>query len=142
MSNILVPIDVEFEASWRLALPEAMAAAKRSGSEIHLLSVLPDFGMSLVGQYFPPDFKVETDKFAREALDKIAAEMLGDAVKWSSHAAHGGVVETILHFVDDLSAQLVVMAAHPPSIMHDLLAGSHADRVAARASCSVLVVRG
>ncbi|MEM9764768.1 MAG: universal stress protein [Pseudomonadota bacterium] len=142
MSTILVPIDVEFEASWRLALPEAMAAAKRTGSELHLLSVLPDFGMSMVGQYFPPDFKEETDKFAREALDKIADEMLGDVVKWQSHAAHGGVVDTILNFVESLSPKLVVMAAHPPSIMHDLLAGSHADRVASRASCSVLIVRG
>jgi nucleotide-binding universal stress UspA family protein len=141
MTNILVPVDVEFEQSWRLALPEAMAAAKRKGAEIHLLSVLPDFGMSIVGQYFPPSFKDETDSFAREALDKIAHEMLGDAVKWQSHAAHGGVVDTIMHFVDDLKPDLVVMAAHPPSIMHDLLAGSHADRVVSRASCSVLVVR-
>ncbi|MEM6943170.1 MAG: universal stress protein [Pseudomonadota bacterium] len=142
MSCILVPVDVEFEASWRLGMPEAMAAAKRQGSEIHLLAVLPDFGMSLVGQYFPANFKEETSTHAREALDKIANEMLGDAVKWQSHATHGGVVDTILSFVDELQPRLVVMAAHAPSIMHDLLAGSHADRVAARAPCSVLIVRG
>ena len=51
MSNILVPVDVEFEASWRLALPEAMSAAKRTGSVIHLLSVLPDFGMNALNDW-------------------------------------------------------------------------------------------
>lgn len=142
MATILVPIDPEFEASWRQALPAAMREAKRTGSHVHLISVLPDFGMSLVGQYFPPDFKAETDRHAREALDKIAEEMLGDAVNWSTHAAHGGVTDVIMNFIDDLSPRLVVMAAHPPSVMHDLLVGSHADRVVSRAPCSVLVVRG
>jgi len=137
---ILVPVDVEHEESWRLAMPAALEAARRRGAEVHLLAVLPDFGTSLVGQFFPQGFSEQVTTTAREALEKIAGEMLGDAVVWQAHVHQGEVLDTILDVAERLHAGLVVMAAHSPA-ERSWLTGSHADRVVARAECSVFVVR-
>lgn len=137
---VLVPVDVEHEESWRLAMPAAQEEARRRGAELHVLSVLPDFGMSIVGQFFPQGFSEDVIHTTHQALHKIADEMLGDTVTWKAHVHQGEVTDTILHYAADLHAGLIVMAAHMPA-ERSFLTGSHADRVVARADCSVLVVR-
>ncbi|MGF1551754.1 MAG: universal stress protein [Paracoccaceae bacterium] len=137
---VLVPVDVEHEESWRLAMPAAQAEARRRGAELHLIAVLPDFGMSIVGQFFPKGFSEDVIHTTHQALEKIAAEMLGDTVTWKAHVHQGEVTETILSHAAKLHAGLIVMAAHAPG-ERGFLAGTHADRVVARAECSVLVVR-
>ena len=44
-SNILLPIDLNHPASWTKALPEALDLQKASGGKLHLMTVVPDFGM-------------------------------------------------------------------------------------------------
>ncbi|MEL6264378.1 MAG: universal stress protein [Pseudomonadota bacterium] len=141
MANpILVPVDVEFEVSWREALTTARGEATRRGAQLHVLGVVPDFGTSLVASYFPEGYgeKMRTD--AAAALQKLAEEMLGDAVTWQVHVLQGDPVKSILAEAEKLDAELIVMAAHSPG-ERGFLTGTHADHVVAGAECSVYVVR-
>lgn len=137
---ILVPVDVEFEASWRLAMTAAREEGLRRGAEIHLLSVLPDFGMSIVEQYFPEGYSEKMTANAKTELEKLGADMLGDAVTWHAHAHHGDIVKTIMRYAKEMHAGLIIMAAHSPG-ERSFLSGTHADHIVHQAECSVLVVR-
>ncbi|MEM9782768.1 MAG: universal stress protein [Pseudomonadota bacterium] len=138
---ILVPVDVEYETSWRPAMTAAREEALRRGAEVHLLSVLPDFGMSLVAQYFPEGYSEKMTADAKAQLDTLGHEMLGSAVVWQAHAHHGDIVKTIMRYAEQMHAGLIVMAAHSPG-ERSFLSGTHADHVVHQAACSVLVVRG
>ncbi|MEM6972947.1 MAG: universal stress protein [Pseudomonadota bacterium] len=137
---ILVPVDVEFEASWRLSMTAAREEALRRGAEVHLLSVLPDFGMSIVEQYFPEGYEAQIEAAALAEVNKLAENMLGDAVVWKAHVHQGDIVNTIMRYAEAMHCGLIVMAAHNPG-ERGFLAGTHADHVVHRAACSVLVVR-
>ena len=54
--NVLLPVDLDQESSWRKALPAAIACCTAFGARLHVMTVVPDFGMSIVGSYFPDDF--------------------------------------------------------------------------------------
>lgn len=140
-SNILLPIDLNHPESWARALPEALDLQKASGGALHLMTVVPDFGMSLVHEYFPPDFEEKALAKAKAALDAFVAEHAPGA-NIATHIAHGSTPDRILKTAEDLSADLIVMASHEPDQIRDFLVGSNADRVVHRATIPVLVIRG
>ena len=51
--SIMLPIDLGEESSWNSALPVAAKIAKDYGATLHFVCVVPDFGMPLVGSFFP-----------------------------------------------------------------------------------------
>ena len=137
---ILLPVDLGAPSSWRRPAELAVELARREGGTIHVLSVLPDFGMPIVGSYFPPDFE-------KKALDELAAtlakwkeEHLPDDVKAETHVAHGSIYREIIRAAERLGCDAIVMAAHRPEL-RDYLLGSNAARVVRHARQSVLIVR-
>lgn len=67
-NDILFPVDLNHESSWIRALPVAVAYCQAYGVRLHVITVLPDFGMSIVGDYFPEDFKQQTRDDADQQL--------------------------------------------------------------------------
>ena len=57
-NHVLLSVDLEHESSWIKALPVALDLCKSCGAALHVLTVVPDFGMSIVSQYFPQAFAV------------------------------------------------------------------------------------
>ena len=55
--DILLPVDLDQPVSWEHALPQAVKLCEMSGANLHVLTVVPDFGMSIVSQYFPEEFR-------------------------------------------------------------------------------------
>ena len=127
--NILLAVDLNEESSWAKALPAAVEICRTSGSRLRVLTVVPDFGMSIVGQHFPADF----------ATNAVAANVPAD-IKASSMVAHGTIYKKILGAAKDLGADLIVVAAHRPSL-EDYLLGPNAASVVRHFRGSVLVVR-
>ena len=48
-THILLPVDLEDAASSSQALEAAVSHAQATGATLHVLTVVPDFGMSVVG---------------------------------------------------------------------------------------------
>ena len=141
MTDILLAIDIQHEASWRKALPEAVSEARQREATLHVAVVVPDFGSSLVGQYFPPNFEKETLQKSAAQLKAFCEEHLPSDVVYEPHLGHGDIDHEILRLAEQTSADLIIMASHPPSDMRTFLVGSHADRIAHRSPVSVLIVR-
>jgi nucleotide-binding universal stress UspA family protein len=139
--NVLLAVDLNHDASWKKALPVALANCKAFGASLHVVMVMPDFGMPLVATQFPKDFAKklhdEAEKHLKEFVDKNVVAQ-GDV---QYHVLPGGTVyERILEYAKSHAVDLIVMAAYRPDLK-DYLLGPNAERVARHTAASVLIVR-
>jgi nucleotide-binding universal stress UspA family protein len=139
--SILVPVDLNDPESWRRALPVAVGMARAGASELHITSVVPDFGSATVQSYFPPDFEKQAMQRAETELERVVAETVPADLPCKVHLEHGSIRAHILDQAKRSGADLIVMAAHPPDQLREFLLGSHADWIVRHAHISVLVVR-
>lgn len=139
--SILLSVDLNHERSWENALPTALDLTKTLGAELHLVTVVPRIGMSIVGTFLPEDFEQQALKKAGEALHDFAEQHIPEGVRGKSHVAHGVVREEILNAADTLNCDLIIMAPHRRGLQ-EMLVGPITEYVTRHAKQSVLVVRG
>ena len=139
-TSILVPIDLSEESSWRKSLPTAIAMARTFGTDLHVITVVPDFGRSIVGGYFPEGFEAQALEKTSDMLKEFLGQNVPDDIRCKGHVAHGIIYEEINKVADKLGCDLIVLASHRPELK-DYLLGPNAARVVRHARQSVLVVR-
>ena len=140
MKTILVPIDLAHETGLQKTVDHAVALANMHGAELHALSVIPDYGMAMVGSFFPKNFSENAVKETRAALESFVAEHFPDDTEVAQHVRHGTIYEQIIEVADKIGAEMIVMASHRPE-MSDYLLGPNAARVVRHAKQSVSVIR-
>jgi len=129
--HILVPIDLGDIGAAEQAINHAKHIARRDGSRISVISVVPAWPAQELRQ-IPHDYQPDLDSYidaVREGLDIKGEIKVGGSIS-------GRIIETIVAKGIDL----VVMASHDPRFT-DYLIGSNAAHVVLHAPCSVLVVR-
>lgn len=140
-NTVLLTIDLNREASWKKALPQAVELVGASKGTLHIMSVVPEPGMPLVEGFFPADFEEKAVAAASAALDEIVKENVPTTIKVKQHLAFGAIHTKLLEAIEEISCDLVIMASHRPDRVREFLVGSNADRVVRRSPVSVLVVR-
>ncbi len=138
--DILVPIDIADKHSWRKSLPTAVALCQAFQARLHLMTVVPEFGLPMVGQFFPADFEAKARQHAAKQLKELAAEQVPDEIETKRIIAEGKIYQEILRAAETVNADLIVMGSHRPELK-DYLLGPNAAKVVRHASCSVMVVR-
>jgi len=138
--SILVPIDLGEESSWSKALPTAEKLALTFGAELHVVTVVPDFGKSIVGSFFSKDYEAQALEKAGEMLKTFLEEHNPHNQTIKGHIAHGTIYEEIAKTADKLNSDLIVLSSHRPELK-DYLLGPNAARVVRHANQSVMVVR-
>ncbi len=138
--DILLAVDLGDESSWKKALPQAVELCRSSGGNLHVVTVLPDFGMSIVGQFFPEGYEKEAAAKALEALKAFVKDNVPDDIGVQHIVGEGSVYESILGIAKQTKVDLIIVAAHRPDLK-DYLLGPNAARIVRHADCSVLVVR-
>lgn len=138
--DILLPVDLGDESSWNKALPKAVEMCRAGGGNLHVLTVLPDFGMTVVGQYFPDGYEKDVADNMMKALKAFVADKVPEGVSVRHIVGEGTVYEVILRMAREIGADLIVTAAGRPDLKEYLL-GPNAARVARHAAASVLIVR-
>ncbi len=138
--ELLLPVDLNSEASWEKALPTVLALAEKFDARLHVMTVVPDFGMAIVGTFFPKDFEKKALKQANEALHAWVKQRVPAGVIVQHVVAHGTVYEEVLRVAREIDADLIVMASHRPELK-DYLLGPNAARIVRHADRSVMVVR-
>ena len=104
------------------------------------MSVLPDFGMAIVGSYFDKDFEGAAMQDMSGLLKAWASRNVPAEVNSKVHLAHGAIYDEIMRLADKIGCDAIVMAAHRPEL-RDYLLGPNAARVVRHAKQSVFVVR-
>ena len=138
--SILVPVDLGQESSWKKVLPVAIDLAKNNSGALHILTVIPDFGMAVVGSFFPPDYAKNALAAVEKDLAVFVADNIPAGVSATSDVQQGSIYKEIVRVADKLECGVIVMSSHRPETK-DYLLGPNAARVVRHAKQSVFVVR-
>lgn len=139
--DILWPVDLNEDSSWSSALRHVIEIAQSSGARLHVMTVVPSFGLSMVSQFFPKGYEEQALKTADQQLHAFAKQHIPESLGAVQHiVGHGTVYEQILKTAEQIGADLIIMASHRPELQ-DYLLGPNAARVVRHARQSVLVVR-
>lgn len=139
---ILAAIDLEHTEHHARILHRAQMIARASDERLAVISVLPDYGMSLIAGWFKEGAADNLVKEAGKALHLAVTETLG--AEADGNCLHilrqGTIYQEILAAAEKHTPSLIVMGAHRPDL-RDYLIGPNAARVVRHATCSVLVLR-
>lgn len=138
--TLLLTVDVnDLKGSARPA-EVAKTMAERDGAELHIMNVVPDYGMSIVGSFFSADHNKAILQEAKVALETWAGERFADVSKVRLHVDQGTIYDLVLKEAENVSADAIIVGAHK-SQLKDYLIGPNAARISRHAKQSVFVVR-
>lgn len=138
--DILVALDLEDPSDVSHTLPAAIHQTQAGGARLHAMTVLPTFGMSIVGQYFPPGYEKDLADKVMAQLKQTVRPRLPEGMEVHFAVGEGNVYEAVLTVARRINADLIVIGSHRPELK-DYLLGPNAARVVRHADTSVLVVR-
>jgi nucleotide-binding universal stress UspA family protein len=141
-TTILLATDGSEEA--KLASTTAADLAEKTNSELHVVTVGPDFPLYELPEH-PADFEDvlrENRREAKEMLEQQAKriEQSGGAVK-ETHLREGRAEEEIVEVAEEIGAGLIVMGSRGHGRLRRALLGSVSDAVVRHAHCPVTIVR-
>lgn len=139
--DILLAIDINNPKTQAKAVETAARMAKMESAVLHVITVVPTFGLSIVGSYFPEGFEEKAIETTRQHLHEYTQAHIPTGIELQHVVAHGTIYEEILKAARELDVDLIIMASHRPELS-DYLLGPNAARVVRHADCSVMVVRG
>ncbi|MCG6658211.1 universal stress protein [Halomonas campisalis] len=140
-SKILLPVDLNEESSWEKALPTAVTLCRTFNASLHVVTVLPDYRMPLVGSYFPKDFANKAHQAVTDAQHKFIEEHVPDDLQVQTVIVDGSPWEAIVKAAKKLEVDLIVMASHNKRKFADYVLGPNAEHVVHHAKMSVMIVR-
>jgi nucleotide-binding universal stress UspA family protein len=143
--SILLATDGSEEA--RLATQAAIELSKATGSEVHVLYVLPSAG-ELIGPHSYPTNRRESlleqaEMDARAFLDEQAERIGTEGGKVAeTHLKTGRADKEVVRISEELGAGMIVLGSRGLGAVSRALMGSVSDSVVRHAHCPVFVVRG
>ncbi len=138
--TILLSVDVNDLAGSERAAEATLRLAKSEGAELHVMNVVPDFGMSIVGSFFSAEHNAKILQDAKAALEAWARPRFSDVENLRLHVDQGTVYDCVLREAADIKADAIVVGAHK-SQLKDYLIGPNAARISRHATQSVFVIR-
>jgi nucleotide-binding universal stress UspA family protein len=141
-TTILLATDGSEEA--QLAAATAADLAEKTNSELHVLTVGPDYPLYELPEH-PAEFQdvvSENRREAKEVLEQQAKriEESGGTVK-ETYLREGRAAEEIVEVAEDIGAGLIVMGSRGHGRLRRALLGSVSDAVVRHAHCPVTIVR-
>lgn len=138
--KVLLAIDLNEADGSVKAATAAKMLIEQSGGSLHVVNVLPDTGMAMVGASIGPELRKQVLDEAKTALAAFAEANLPDLPMHNLHIVQGTIYDRIIHTAEEIDADTIVVGAHRPEFK-DYLVGPNAARVVRHADQTVLVVR-
>lgn len=142
ITTILCAVDITRPDEVSSVLNAAKKLADMDGAQLDVITVVPDFGATVVGAYFQDHHVKSAHDGAASALNEMTEAAIGkDANQAVRHIVSiGTIYEEVLKAAKLSDADLIVIGAHKPDFK-DYLLGPNAARVVRHSDCSVYVVR-
>ncbi len=139
--KILLPIDLNHLETAVKPLSIAIELCEIHEAKLHIVSVIPGFGMPLVATFFPDDIIESARKSAVETLSEFVNKNIPEDLTVSPHVAVGQSYKEILGYCQKIEADLIIIQSHNPKGFEKVLIGSVTSKVVENAEVSVLVIR-
>jgi nucleotide-binding universal stress UspA family protein len=139
---VLCAIDISDNEHDNAVILEAKKLADLAGVTLDVVTVVPDFGKSVVGSFFENDHHEKMVAASRDALNAFVTATIGEEANNATRhiVATGSAYEEIIKLAEKAQSSLIVIGAHKPDFK-DYLLGPNAARVVRHSNCSVYVVR-
>lgn len=141
--NVLIATDGSRHGD--AAAAEAIGIAKRCGSKLAVVSVVPSESiapMDIVHSQMQRDLIVDKElKEAESAVKAVKAAALKEGITAEGVVLGGKPSDAIIQTAKEKNADLIVIGSHGKTGIEKLLMGSVAERVIVLAACAVLVVK-
>ncbi|SMC78250.1 MULTISPECIES: universal stress protein [Primorskyibacter] len=140
--SVLCAVDINETGQEVQVLERAAQLAVLDGASLDVVTVVPDFGSSMVAGFFEAHHHEKAVKHVSQELHKFVENILGaENAKNVRHiVSTGKAYEEILKVARETTPELIVLGAHKPDLK-DYLLGPNAARVVRFAKSSVYVVR-
>ena len=139
--HVLIPVDLEETGYAAKAMSIALNQARDNHARLHVMTVVPGFGMPIVASFFPEGAMRKAMSKVEKALDDYVRRNVPEGIEVAATVCQGHPAETIAEEATRLGADLIVIPSHTRSKLEKRFIGSCAQRVVEVAKCSVLVVR-
>ena len=137
--RILLAVDINNEETSKAPLSAALDLVQKDGV-LHVVGVLPDFGMAQVSTFFPEGYEHKMiDEFTHSLAEWVKPHV-PKGVEVHPHVAHGTIYDEVVKAADKLEVDVIVIGSHRPALS-DYLIGPNASRVVRHAKQSVYVAR-
>ena len=134
--HILVPVDLVHVDSLDKAITTAARLAQLFDASLTFVGVTAATPTPVA--HNPQEFQQKLEAFAAAQADTYGVRAAGKG--YTAHDPAVQIDETLLQAVDDVGADLIVMASHVPNVA-DAILPSHGGKLATHAAVSVFIVR-
>ena len=138
--TILLSVDLNDPKGSEKPARAAQELAALMGSELHVVNVVPDYSMAMVGSFFGAGQAARALEESKAAMHRWAARSLPEVPEDRLHVVKGTVYDRILSVSEKIGADVIVVGAHRPEL-EDYLVGPNSARVVRHANQSVIVIR-
>ncbi|MCB5161562.1 universal stress protein [Marinomonas algarum] len=138
--HILCCIDLTHTKDAKNVILEAERQANIDGAKLTIMTVIPDYGSSWVGLFFKEGTLSDAANAASNTLKTLIKDTLPEHKGVKSVVEIGVVYEQVLHQIDKLKVDLIVLGAHKPNVL-DHLMGPNAAHIVRSSPISSLIVR-
>ncbi len=138
--KILLPINLQESDTTKKCVDTAIEIAHRDSAEIHVLTVLPGFGMPVVASFFPDDAVQKALKGVAKGLKKYVANTFPDDLSVMAKISEGDPASRITSHAKKIKADLIIIPSRTDCLTSVFL-GPCTNMVVSEAPCSVLVVK-
>ncbi|MEW7008317.1 universal stress protein [Lentilitoribacter sp. EG35] len=141
-NSVLCAIDISHPGEDVNVLKKAAQLAVMEDAQLDVITVVPDYGTSLVGGFFSEEHHDQMMDEAKKQLNDQVTGVLGEDKnsKVRHVIAFGKTYEEVLKTAKAAGSSLIVVGAHKPDFA-DYLLGPNAARIVRHSTCSVYVVR-
>lgn len=135
-SRIMVPVDLAHRDALGKAIDLACSMAREHKAELCFVSVSGELPSEIAKS--SSDYGEKLQEFADRKAEEYAIS--AKALNLSSADPEAEIDRKLLSAIEQIGADLVVMASHQPGLM-EYIFSSHGGYIAAHAKVSVFVVR-
>ncbi len=138
--SILLPVDIADGSHSKKALETALQLATTFEAKLHVMTVVPDFGVGMVSSFFNEDYATKAIEVVEKQLKEFVDKHIGQKMPCETKVCYGTIYHQIIKTATDDGCDLIVMGSHRPEL-EDYLLGPNASRVMRHAKQSVFIVR-
>lgn len=138
--NIVIPVDLSDKQSIEAVFPPALNFVNAFGSKIHLVHIMPDFGMKMVEDYLPRHWMSDQKGKYNKLFDEIIKKFVPEGVDVEFFIGRGAIYDQVINYSEKVNADLIMLSAVRPQL-RDYMLGPNASKIVRHSSVSVMVIR-
>jgi nucleotide-binding universal stress UspA family protein len=138
--NIVIPVDLSDKQSTKVVFPPALDFVNAFDSKIHLVHIMPDFGMKVLEDYLPRNWMKDQKEKYEVLFDELIVKYIPEVVEVEFSVGRGAIYDEVINYSEKVNADLIMLSAVRPQFK-DYMLGPNASKIVRHSSISVMVIR-